>query len=734
MTIRIGQNNATFHVTLLGHPSSGKTTFLALLAGEARQVEPPEAAQALKRLLEQLRQGKPVPWTKAGSEAERKYTFLLDRLELEALEECRLEIHDFAGECTEELVKRFREMRKPEQSSTELLDQSLNRSDAVIIFADCHAIAAHGGWEAWFNEHLKPLLQHISDTLSQTRRHPVLLLLSRADLVEESFAAELERQALETLGNYALQADVMRFFAFRNRKHTPPPPQPDVLETDYLTPESDHLDSTPSVRDVVQQALALRHRAKQTAFRLSWAAGMVALVIVAVFLSFLWLQPSGQSVTPKDVLALFKRLPEVKALTDEEEAQRLAEQIHPAVYVWPRSNPADAPVPWVRMARHWFEKFPPKDHPETNQALSIYLDRLIRELHGNPEKKQKGLYDQLRYSPKGKTWEPKKTDRVIRLYEEELRRYDEEAYSQCVQQRLELLDAQWQREPTLEAEELIAFAAEYKNLKAPVPNALTRKIGTLVKNRFVASCAQLFREHLGGNYRELYEEKLPRAVQRELQLKPYLPQDVLKQLERVLNYLQKLKNLRELHLVLRGLEIKRPKPDSAADNELGIQISVIPRQGSDDREPMYYYIPDRELEESQPVRVQKQNVPRDPSDWPGNFPKQDGSIRFEVLLQFAWSYGDEIDIWCHDFEYENESMARWNSRTGLANKNYDLPGLTFLIFYVAHADWQPGDPSDDWSAYQFRLRVDLERGHGPLLQVPALLLEANKKRKEREGP
>ena len=133
MKLQIGQPITTCEVTLLGHPGGGKTTFLALLAAEARRVEPTGAATALAQLLEQLRQGKPVPGTLPGGEGESDYRFLIDGLDLGSQQECFLKTHDLAGECTSELVKLLRTMRTPEQSGTGRLKESLSRSDVVIV-------------------------------------------------------------------------------------------------------------------------------------------------------------------------------------------------------------------------------------------------------------------------------------------------------------------------------------------------------------------------------------------------------------------------------------------------------------------------------------------------------------------------------------------------------------------------------------------------------------------------
>jgi len=701
-----------FNVVLLGNPSSGKTAFLVMLAKDCEHaVFPAEAGETLKNHLHALERKTHLRPTQE-QESVTKWRFDLPAGDDDSALSVRTS--DYSGELTRQLNDTF-DKEGMSASAGKALQNDIHQSHGVLFLVDCHALARSGGWRPWCETNAMALLKFIKDVISDKRRHPILILLTRSDLVEESFLKDVLTDVRRTIQELSLKAKVSEFRAFTSKAGHPAPADasPD-LSGDYLAPDGSP-QADPKAADLVRDLWRMHKRAPEP-----WGvglvlAGLVGLALLVVLLVFF---TKEQPVTPKDLRLVIKQMP--VDIEDEKEAERIAGRC----YVTPSEG--DLRPPLSRLFRHWYDQLKPQFKTDDVDLIDTGEDYVRKVTDGVMK-----LATEIEYRAKESVWRPTEVEQTIRVYEEDLKWMGAaDELSGIAKTRKKKLDKLLDALGGLDQDRLERLANEYFRIGEPIPDKLREQITDKVYFKCRDEVAAKLKDYAGAgptNLKKLYEEELPRIIGDALSVrKELLGEAKRKELEDVKKYLDRLKLTRELEFRFKAFIQDQDKTFIPA-----IRIAVEP---SGDREnpqhrPRYYY----------PINGTDTNQNKKKGEWPyGTSTEKEYTFRPEAVLKIGWSYGDRINIDVWDVRWIDEHLIEWHSdRLGsdLVDDGYDLPGLTFMVFWDAHAQFTLGKDRSllftlgkDRSLLWYRLALKKEGNGYEMLKVPSFLREANKRR------
>jgi len=695
-----------FNLVLLGHPSSGKTAFLTLLARDCQEsVSPSEAQEALRENLTALEQGRGLEATRDSA---TDWHFGLPGAALD------VRTGDYAGELTRALTEGFRNEGMATDRAREL-QGAIHQSQAVLFFVDCHALARAGGWRPWCETHAMPLLRFIKDVISDQRRHPVMFLLTRCDLVEDDFLRSASEQVKETVRDLRLNGEVAAFRAFTSRAGKPAPAGAD-LPDEYLAPAGAP-EPDPDPVELLRSLWRLHSKTK--GLPLSKAAVYI-LVVLALVVALASVLTRERPVTAKQLAVLVGQVP--VDLTNEDEAKHLAGRL----YVAPGAN--DSRPPLSRVFMHWLGQFEAED-ADLTAAKQAYTGKVT-------EGSERIAHD-LTYRAQEGVWRPAETERLVRCYEDDLRTLNAaDDLARIASVRKGKLDEVMPAVGSLAQGQLQSLAYEYQRIGEPIPDVVRQRLTDIVYLNCLGEVAAKLKEYAGAapaGLRTLYEDKIPGILDKALSVGPNrLSGERRTELEDARRYLNQLRQTQKLEFHLEAFIQK--KVDEKGNELAGkaytpaIRIAVTPKVASAERQARYYY----------PCAGTDTSKDEDNSEWPqGRKSDKEYGLAQDPntkggMLSCDWYYGDRIaiDVWDEHSIRKDQHLVSWDSdrldwEPEFADGGYDLPGLSFMVFWAAHAQYTLGvDRPDCW----YRLALKKEGNGYEMLHIPSFLREANMRR------
>lgn len=268
---------------------------------------------------------------------------------------------------------------------------------------------------------------------------------------------------------------------------------------------------------------------------------------------------------------------------------------------------------------------------------------------------------------------------------------------------------------TLSYSELELLFHEYGRIGESIPTWLAEKLGATVYGKCLNDAADKFKEYAGAgpdDLEKLYEEELPKIIDSALDKgENALGQVRYEKLNNARKWLDQLERTAELEF---RFEAFHQSP--AYTYRPAWRIAVLPPNNSS-RKAWYYH----------PFADTTKSIDEDYDEW-GDGPVTEKNCDLKQFsTKFKWDYGDLVIIEIHDTWWVDGKMITWSSGSlsdSLKESGHDLPGLTFMVFWEAHADWKRGIDKK----YHYRLELKKEGNGNEMIRPPAFLLEANKRR------
>jgi len=694
--------NATFKLVMLGFPSSGKTAFLTMLVCDDYEgISDQQVRGDLKTYYENLSKGEAIEATRSKADPPGIDYSFSGSMENKK-DRITLQIKDFAGEET----RKLRHDLDESEVSNGTFHGAVHASHAILVLCDCHAIVNAGGWKAWYDEYLSKIMQHIEEVISEDRRHPVTILLTRSDLVSPKRFEQINADATAGCAALRLDCKVQGFRAFTNRAEHQPSTQDGVLQNDHLIPEGSPVASPPP-KDIISELYRRHKRTRKPRVHRLVLVGIGALLIALFSLQAL-LDDSPPS--PEELAKAFSKIP-VGQMHDEAVARELGGD----VYVDPSEG--EGVPPWSRMARAHFELDRERQDEDQQkllrQAKQAYLQAAKNESLRLVE------VDGFAFKPR-QGWMPKKNAEAVRAYEYDLREWEgpdaRHAIFEKKKAELNKLEKGYadKNADKNDTSPQRAIAEEYLHMGYPVPEWVQGNLTDLVYSKALHDVADKLKEHESGDhgqYEELYETTIPGILAEVLSLDPkMLAHDKRQQIQEAQDYLKVLRSFDRLNLPFTKIHNKgifKAEYEEVFSSDFCFYLVYQPDGITGTKR--YFDLVSGADGPFSPQMASKGEI----NIW-GDF----GQIAYEYNSlkpwEAEWRYGMRFHFVVVDEGYVFTHHHGMNS--GSYKSDDYLPGLTFLMFRRVINEWCDIDKT--------RTRLD------ELFEVPEFLKAANQERME----
>jgi hypothetical protein len=585
---------------------------------------------------------------------------------------------DRPGAATEKVNAGIDGARGALGAEAKALKAELRAAAGAIFVADLRDVVADGGWEAYLAARRIRVFDYVRDVLSDATEVPVLVVLAHDDEVPARDAAETLGKVRAWLRGRLPAADAHAFRGTPGGQASSGSPTPDRMMLDLI------------------RRLRVAHRPLVIPAMMALIAGTVILLGAAY--RSLRANPDAPT-TQGDVTRTFER------------ARTLADAVGTVERQLASVSDADRDG----LAR---------------TAVALAHERCV-EAAGR-----------ISYKARAGEWYPPDAAATIVDGTSFLKRRGAVGELRQIQNTLKaVLDlVEWD---DLSRAQLQNLAREYDKIDEPVPSDVRGKLTRLAIREVREQLALAFNTADVTDpvaLRELYEQKIPAIVaDARTGGTLYLTDDARAQLDDVTAYTDRLRKLTRVSLVFESFE----RATVGAEPELSL-VPLFRLTVASKPAPQHYYI----------LEGKTATVIEDESEWPKGKPVPTETYQTEALgratlyvqrfafpktgnaVAFDWRPGLPIEIFAkaeHQYTMwpdEIVDLARWSSQKPSPRRvaeGLDLPGLTFLVFLDAHADWTPGT-GEKARAFRCRLRLAGTSNVYDLLSVPELLT-----RSRREG-
>lgn len=549
----------------------------------------------------------------------------------------------------------------------------LVEADAILLLLDSFSLAKAGEFQEWFEMHGYDNLFHwISEILGgrHTKGMPFTIALSRSDLVHSDIITHLKKEVTCQARAYGLDPEVRDLSLFGKHKATQEVPD---LEMSPLPFEFQCPKERLQLNEVEDIVIGLTNQHKRTRKKpLLIIVLLVFVVIGAISLG----------------IELIMRAEPVKA---EEVQNALSSSPDPLKFTFPGLGLKNATLEDVhRLFREEME------HRGSEEGFSVQdLDELFAQHVSDHLRKKSEESKILQYVTLASEWK-------YMLPREHIEYYENNLYPSAKDKTLLLSITDLKKEELdrivedgvegLSTKALDDLMYQYVLLRLEPPEGLSGKYEVDIRNDFINDLAEMLNSHK-DDLPSVYLEKIPDLIVKNLS-------GIKTNRAEAAEFEQDITELREYIGLLNNFK------DGAGAIEL--TLNRVERIDGKD------HMPDELI-----VAVGNPSQP----------------YRGPNTVRFLWAIGDPVAIQMtvdHGRVYFERDL-KWMSGSGYSSafkgKNYDVPGLSFLIIRDSMENTKHFR-FGKWRSDAYKLHIDPSKELSDLNKLPSLLVEANKRRKK----
>ena len=669
-------------VVLIGGPSSGKTTMLALLSRHVdRDSFPEDVGRQFDELLNGLNgQKRPIASTPFDPDLPKERVFPLvwndKRLELTTF--------DYAGETATAWLSQ----------ENETLTRRLAAADAVILLVDSFSLCRAGSWEEWSGEQNGEfMLKKIRTWLSDRHRGnlPFAVICSRSDLAPQDRLEEITAQIRSACRTAGLVADVLTVSAFGQHANDDelPPGDSSFPPEGFLVPREE-VSACPKPILELFWDLSRQNRSRRKANPVLAAIVAIGLVVI---LSFLAAAAMNRQVS---IGRLEAKIDAIQDVGDDAQVRE----------AFPEVPTRDGEPAIATVYRFYSDKMTDgADDDRQTRLRGAYLAALKRTL----QQYSSGLS----YSLERGKWEPAVHWAFVERARSELQA---EKRMKPVEKLLKTLAAILDKIPHDNADNTESSVRNlvdgYAHAGLDIPLALRKKLEGNIRWILLAEIRNELRR---SGLEDLYKKRIPSVIARIRQYPT--TESTTTEMNSVQEYCRIVGEIKQFKCRVRSYERRGLKTD-----DLDIKIYVDWNDdGVGDR-----FIP---------------NHGATTGDFEGSY---DFKNRPDICIPFAID-STPIEIVIEDYDGWGKGPARivrWSSKKlsqEIRNRGYSLPGLEkYMVFKdcMAFKAGKEASGQDDYTKIESKLVIEFTESFESsgertlngerILSPPELLLEANR--------